>query len=146
MARIVRVGKLTLAALEATLLVFFDRERALAEVPTLRMVCRPLEDIAAAARRIAEAIRRAVPAAAVAVVDGVSQMGGGSLPGQDLPTRLVAVGSAGVGPDELAQRLRGGSPSVFARISADRVLLDPRTVLDGEEEPLAAAVVAALDV
>jgi len=144
LARIVRVGKLTLAALEATLMLFFDRERALAEVPTLRMVCRSLEDIAAQAGRIAEAILRAAPAAAAAVVDGVSQMGGGSLPGQDLPTRLVAVGSAGVGPDELARRLRRGSPSVFARISADRVLLDPRTLLDGEEGPLAAAVVAAL--
>ncbi|MGD0899589.1 MAG: L-seryl-tRNA(Sec) selenium transferase [Thermoguttaceae bacterium] len=169
LARIVRVGKLTLAALEATLGLFFDEEQALHEVPTLRMVCRRLADIDEQARRIAEAIGRAagdcpdfrghpgtmrsmvghgrengtVPFT-VAVVDGVSQMGGGSLPGQDLPTRLVAVHAAGIGPDELAARLRRGRPSVFARIHDNQLLLDPRTLLDGEEGPLAAAVMAAL--
>jgi L-seryl-tRNA(Ser) seleniumtransferase len=140
LARIVRVGKLTLAALEATLGLFFDEAWALAEVPTLRMVCRPVSDLAAQAERIAEAIGRRVPAASVELCDGVSQMGGGSLPGQDLPTRLVTLAVPGVGPDELATRLRRHRPAVFARIGKDRVIFDPRTVLDGEEAMLVNAV------
>ena len=78
------------------------------------------------------------------MINGLSQTGGGSLPGQDLPTRLVVIGSA-LGPDELALRLRRGAPPVFARIGKDQVLLDPRTLLDGEEEQLTAAVIAALE-
>jgi L-seryl-tRNA(Ser) seleniumtransferase len=143
MSRIVRVGKLTLAALEATLLLFFEPARALAEVPTLRMLCRGLDDIAAQAGRIAEALGRRAPGAILAVIDGASQTGGGSLPGQDLPTRLVAVTAAGRSAEDLASRLRAGRPSVFARIQDDRVLLDPRTLLEGEEEPLVAALAAA---
>ncbi len=91
LARIVRPDKLTLAALEATLVLFLDQQRALCDVPTLRMLRRDLADIEMQAQRIAAAVRAAVPGASVAVVDGFSQMGSGSLPGQDLPTRLVAV-------------------------------------------------------
>jgi L-seryl-tRNA(Ser) seleniumtransferase len=144
LARIVRVGKLTLAALEATLTAFLDPEQALCEIPTLRMMCRELGDIDAQAHRIAAAIGRAAPQVEVAVIGGVSQMGGGSLPGQELPTRLVAIRSPGRGPDELASRLRRGSPPVFARIGKDQLLLDPRTLLEGEEEGLLHAVLAAI--
>ncbi len=168
LARLVRVGKLTLAALEATLGLFLDQEQALAEVPTLRMVGRGLAEIAEQAQRIAAAIARAMgtvpfssdenrdsphaqaagggPPASVALVEGVSQMGGGSLPGQDLPTRLVAIRPAGMGPDELAARLRRHRPPVFTRISRDRVLIDPRTLLEGDEQPLVDAVVEELGV
>ena len=144
LARIVRPGKLTLAALEATLMLFFDEARALEEVPTLRMLCRGVGDIGVQAERIAAALGRARPDAAVAVVEGSSQMGGGSLPGQDLPTRLVAVRGSAIGPDELAARLRRQSPPVFTRIGKDQVLLDPRTLLEGDEPPLIEAVAAAL--
>jgi L-seryl-tRNA(Ser) seleniumtransferase len=151
LARLVRVGKLTLAALEATLALFLDQERALTEVPTLRMVGRSLAQLAEQAERIAVAIRQSAaggegPPAGVALVEGVSQMGGGSLPGQDLPTRLVAVRPAGFGPDELAARLRRHRPPVFTRISQDQVLIDPRTLLEGEEQPLVEAVVEELGV
>ena len=90
------------------------------EVPTLRMLCRPLADIAAQAERIAAAIGHGgQPAATVMVLEGVSQTGGGSLPGRDLPTRLVAVSSP-LGPEKLAARLRVGNPPVFARISTTK--------------------------
>jgi L-seryl-tRNA(Ser) seleniumtransferase len=145
LARIVRVGKLTLAALEATLTAFLDEEQALREVPTLRMVCRGLGEIGEQAERIAAAIGQRVPGVSVEVIDGVSQMGGGSLPGQELPTCLVSVRSPRVGPDELAARLRRGSPPVFARISKDQVLFDPRTLLEGEEQTLIAVVCGGLE-
>jgi len=139
MARIVRAGKLTLAALEATLLQFFDEEQAIREVPTLRMVCRTLAELDGTAHRIAAEIAQLARGAAVAVIDGASQMGGGSLPGQDLPTRLVAVTPATFGPEELALRLRQHSPPVFTRINKGQVLVDPRTLLDGDEARLIAA-------
>ena len=114
-------------------MLFLDQERALAEVPTLRMLRRDLADIETQAQRIAAAIRAAVPGAKVAVVEGFSQMGSGSLPGQDLPTRLVAVQAENLAEGEIARRLRRHEPPVFARVGQGRVLADPRTLLDGEE-------------
>jgi L-seryl-tRNA(Ser) seleniumtransferase len=144
LARIVRVGKLTLAALEATLGLFFDEATALREVPTLALLARPLEDLAAQADRIAAAVRRAAPAARVEVIGGSSQMGSGSLPTQNIPTRLVAVAWDTVSADDLAARLRQGEPPVVARIQDGRVLADPRTLLAGDEETVIAALVSAL--
>ncbi len=144
LARVVRPDKLTLAALEATLVLFLDQERALCEVPTVRMLRRDLADIETQAQRIAAAIRASVPGATVAVVEGFSQMGSGSLPGQDLPTRLVAVQAGSVEEGEIARRLRRHDPPVFARVGQGRVLADPRTLLDGEEPTLVAAFCSAL--
>ena len=97
------------------------------------MLRRDLADIQTQAERIAAAIRAAVPGAKVAVVEGFSQMGSGSLPGQDLPTRLVAVQAENLEEGEIARRLRRHDPPVFARVGQGRVLADPRTLLDGEE-------------
>lgn len=144
LVRIVRPGKLTLAALEATLTLFLDESLALREVPTLRMLCRPPEEIAEQAERIARAVAERVPECDVAVVDGCSQMGSGSLPTQELPTRLVSVNPAAVSPDDLARRLRQSSPPVFVRVHKGRVLLDPRTLLEGEEPIVIEALLAAL--
>ena len=144
LARIVRVGKLTLAALEATLSLFLDESLALREVPALRMLCRSLGEIAEQADRIAGAIGQGTAEAIVTVIDGYSQMGSGSLPTQNLATRLVAVQATKIGPDELALRLRRHSPPVFARIHKDQVLVDPRTLLEGEEEVVLKALLEVL--
>lgn len=143
-ARIVRVGKFTLAALEATLTLFLDETLALREVPTLRMLCRALGEIAEQAERIAKAIAEQAPGAKVEVIDGFSQMGSGSLPGQDLPTRLVAVQAASIAAGELALRLRRHRPPVFTRIHKGQVLVDPRTLLDGDEPVVVQAFAAAV--
>ena len=139
-ARIVRVGKLTLAALEATLLLHLDPARALAEIPTWRMLDRSLADVAAQAERIALAVCGRAPDAGVELIDGLSQMGSGSLPTQGVATRLVAVAHRSRGCDDLALRLRRHHPPVFARIHKGQLLLDPRTLLAGEEELLVAGV------
>jgi L-seryl-tRNA(Ser) seleniumtransferase len=144
LARILRVGKLTLAALEATLSLFLDEATALAEVPTLRMLRRGLEDVAAQAERIAAAVGLRAERAAIGVIPGFSQVGSGSLPTQNLPTRLVAVGHPSLGPQELAAALRRGRPPVFARVHQDQLLLDPRTLLEGEEPVLVEALAAVL--
>jgi L-seryl-tRNA(Ser) seleniumtransferase len=144
LARILRVGKLTLAALEATLGLFFDEAQALRDVPTLEMLVRPLPQIAEQAERIARALGRQAPAADVKVIDGASQMGSGSLPTRDIPTRLVSVATAKMTPNALAAALRRRAPPVFARIQEDRVLFDPRTLLEGDEQPLVNAIAAVL--
>jgi L-seryl-tRNA(Ser) seleniumtransferase len=139
LARIVRADKLALAALEATLVLFLDEDRALREVPTLKMLRRGLSDIDAQARRIAAAVAAQSPGVHAEVIDGASQMGSGSLPEQDLPTRLVALEIEGIESGELARRLRLHAPPVFARVHEGRVLVDPRTLLDGDEEILIGA-------
>jgi len=141
-ARIVRVGKLTMAVLEATLKLFLDETVALREVPTLQMLQRSAEQIRRHAERLVEALRERNVNAATA--SGFSQMGSGSLPAQNLATTLVAITSGGVGAETLAQRLRLHEPPVFARIQNDQVLVDPRTLRDGDDAILIEAVAAAV--
>jgi L-seryl-tRNA(Ser) seleniumtransferase len=143
-ARIVRVGKLTLAVLEATLKLFLDESVALREVPTLQMLRRSAVEIRAHAERLAAQIRGRGVAATVATMDGFSEMGSGSLPAQNLTTTLVAVTPQQIGVDVLAQRLRLHEPPVFARIQNDQVLLDPRTLRDGDDAIILEAVTASL--
>jgi L-seryl-tRNA(Ser) seleniumtransferase len=144
-ARIVRVGKLTLAVLEATLSLFLDEATALSEVPALQMLSRDLSDITAQAERMARAVRERAPGVEVTTVAGSSQTGGGSLPEQDIATRLVAISCPKeIAPDELAKRLRRYTPPIFTRVQEDRVLIDPRTLLKGEEETVVEAVATVL--
>ena len=138
MARAVRCDKLTLASLSATLL-HYVREEALEKVPVWRMISMPLDEIEAKARRWVEGIEGAK------VVEGYSTIGGGSLPGDMLPTKLVAVApERGQGVNELAKKLRLGDTPVMARIEDDLLLLDPRTVLLEEDEALSQALRQAL--
>ena len=141
--RVVRNDKVTLAALEATLRLYLDEERALREIPTLRALTAPPETLRAKAARL----RRLIGPLRASVLrePGISQVGGGSLPGERLPTTLVVLVPESVGEGELARRLRMGEPPVFARVQRGRLLLDPRTVSDAELPQLAAAVRAALD-
>jgi L-seryl-tRNA(Ser) seleniumtransferase len=143
LARIVRVDKMTLAALEATLRLFLDEERAMAGVPTLAMLRKPLEEIEAAAARIQEKLDCGIDCEA-RVENEIGFMGGGSLPDQELTTRLVTIRPRHTSAGELARGLRQGTPAIFTRIRQDAVLIDPRTLLDGEEEEIVAAVKALL--
>jgi L-seryl-tRNA(Ser) seleniumtransferase len=142
LARAVRADKLTLAALEATLVLYRDPERACAEIPVLRMLT---EDVAQIRQRAA-ALHRGVGKDAE-LVEGESEVGGGSFPGATLPTWLVRVtpDSAHLTPDALAARLRASDPPIIARIGDGRVLLDPRTIFPDQVEIVARAVRAALD-
>jgi len=139
LTRALRVDKTTLAGLQATLLHYLKGE-AEEKIPVWRMIATPLEAIRERAEVWAERLREA--GAPASVVDGRSAVGGGSLPGETLPTKLVAIEADS--PDELARRLRLGDPPVIGRIEGDRLLLDPRTVLEGEDELLLEAVRRAL--
>ncbi|GBD10601.1 L-seryl-tRNA(Sec) selenium transferase [bacterium HR23] len=136
LARAVRIDKVSLAGLSATLLHYLKGE-AVAKIPIWQMLSRPLEGLHQTAHKWQEAIG---PRAQVR--KGESTIGGGSLPGETLPTWLVALSAEGVpgGAKELARRLRSHTPPVIARIQEEQVVLDPRTVLPDEEQALLAAV------
>jgi len=129
LARTVRVDKFTLAALEATLRLYRDPDSAWRKVPTLNMIARPAAEIRKAALSVARAVKSPLAGVAkVSVEAGHSQVGGGALPGQNIPTWLVALEPLSGSAQELAARLRRCEPAVVGRIHADRVLLDMRTV------------------
>ena len=139
LARALRADKLTLAALHETLL-HYARGEAKEKIPVWRMLAASADDLDRRACAIAAGV-----GTSASVVDGVSTVGGGSLPADALPTRLVSIDAAEVGgPNELARRLRTGSPAVVARIENDRVLLDPRTVPPALDADLTAALLAVL--
>jgi L-seryl-tRNA(Ser) seleniumtransferase len=140
LARAVRSDKFTLGALEATLALYRDPERARAEIPVLRMLTEDVTQI----RRRGEALHAGVGKEAE-LVEGESEVGGGSFPGATLKTWLVRLTPQHLTADTLAARLRGADPPVIPRIADDRVLLDPRTIFSDEIEPVAQAVRAALD-
>lgn len=135
LTRALRVDKITIAGLQATLLHYLKGE-AEEKVPVWQMIATPIEAIEERATAWAEKLTEAGVAARV--VDGRSTVGGGSLPGETLPTRLVAIQTDS--PDELARRLRAGDPPVIGRIEDDLFLLDPRTVLAEEDGGLMEAI------
>lgn len=138
LARALRVDKMTLAALEATLAAY-RRGTAELEIPVWRMIAAPVERLEERARRWLEALRGArVPAT---VLSSVSTVGGGSLPGETLPTWALGIRTSHA--SRLAALLRQGEPPVIARIEEDTVLLDPRTVLPEQDEVVVARVRAA---
>jgi L-seryl-tRNA(Ser) seleniumtransferase len=146
LSRALRVDKLTLAALSATLALYADRRHAAARIPVLRMLLEPAPSVRRRAVRLLRSVRRGAAAAgaSVSVTEGLSTPGGGSLPGVTLPTWCLAVEPAGGSAGALEERLRRGDPAVAARLHGGALLLDLRTVAEGEVPSLAAALLAAL--
>ena len=139
--RALRMDKLTLATLEATLALYRDERVALSEVPTLRMLTTPYPELVARARRMARQLRRRVPeGVSLALSEGFSQAGGGTLPLLNLPTLLIEVGVTGLSPNEIESRLRKAETPVIGRISKGTFLLDPRTILEEDLGDLATAL------
>ncbi|MDO4182293.1 MAG: L-seryl-tRNA(Sec) selenium transferase [Coriobacteriia bacterium] len=136
LARALRLDKMTLAALEATLRLYLDREQALREIPTLAMLATPAEELLPNAEALKAAITAVVPAeaATVAVVPEISRAGGGALPACDIPTYAVEVrflqGSA-LDADRMLVSQR--DVPVVGRLKKDALLFDVRTLLNADE-------------
>ena len=137
--RAFRLDKMTLAALEATLRLYQNEERALREVPVLRMLGIPLKELRARAEALAAKVRE-IPGVTAKVRETVAFVGGGSLPEQPMKTVVVAVMAEGVSASQLASRLRTGSPAVLGRIHRRRLLLDVRTIFPEQETDVVEAV------
>jgi L-seryl-tRNA(Ser) seleniumtransferase len=134
--RALRVDKLTIAALEATVALYLRGD--LKAIPSFKMILMPVEEIGGRATRLAERIdgRGGIRAE---VREGESKIGGGSTPGQSLPTRVLAVTRAGQSAQQLEAALRRNSPPILVRIENDQALVDLRTVFEEQDEEIARA-------
>lgn len=145
MARAMRVDKMTLAALQATLALYLKPETAMEKIPTLRMLSENDESLKARADELAGGLKKEVGgAASVEVEKATSKVGGGALPLLELDSWVCSVAPAAISVDELAARLRHTDPPVIGRIHKELLLLDLRTVLPVQVEELVGAVTQAL--
>jgi L-seryl-tRNA(Ser) seleniumtransferase len=130
LTRALRVDKMTLAVLEATLRFYRDEHQALERVPTLRMIAVPLASLEQCAQDLASLIREVDQENQlhVQVRQNSSQVGGGALPNQDLPTYVVAVASPHRSTQSIETGLRNNTPPIIGRIESDHYLLDVRTL------------------
>lgn len=129
--RALRVDKVTLATLEGTLRLYRDEQQALQQIPTLRMMTLPAEELASRAKKAVRRMRRALPAnVALKTVQGFSQVGGGTFPLLEIPTTLISVTVDNLSAQQLEQKLRTRVLPIIGRISQGVFLLDPRTLAD----------------
>ncbi len=152
--RALRVGKLTIAALEATLKLFLNPDELPRVHPVYRMLSAAPADLGRRARRLERSLKAELASgstaisrsslAAIKVEDGESQVGSGSVPAEFLPTKLLSVRPLRLSADDLARRLRRSEPPVFARVHQDAVWLDFRTVQPDEDRLLEAAILRSL--
>ncbi len=138
--RAFRLDKMTLAALEATLRLYLNPEKALAEIPGLRMLAVPLEELRQRAENLAQRLGEIDGLASVRVAEDVAFVGGGSLPDQAMKTWVVEIAAKNLGDADLAQRLRSATPAVMARLRDGKVVLDVRTIFPAQETDLVQAV------
>ncbi len=141
LARALRIDKLTLAALESTLLLYLDEQRAMQEIPILRILGQNKGQLKTRAKRLLKRLpERVKEEARITLREDVSQVGGGSLPLQELPTVVLAIRPLDLSVNGLGESLRRGEPPVISRIANDELILDMRTVFDEEIPMLAAGI------
>jgi L-seryl-tRNA(Ser) seleniumtransferase len=139
--RALRMDKLNLAALEATLRLYRDERRALSSIPTLRMLTMTAAQLARRAGMISRKLRKALPDSVTLVTHpGESSAGGGAFPLLQLPTTLVEVRISGMVPHQIEESLRRAEVPIIGRIQRDRFLLDARTLLDRDLTALIASL------
>ena len=126
--RAMRVDKMTLAALQATLLLYRDPETVLTQVPILRMLSMPIENLKLRADKIAAQIVASEFVEKCDVVESQSMLGGGSVPTQKIPTWCIGITPAKISVDALADKLRKHQPAVMGRVQKDVLYLDLRTI------------------
>lgn len=145
LARALRMDKLTLAGLEATLEEYTRPQGPAAGIPTLGMITRSAEELAQAASRLAQSLEDQVGAEAdIRTEPGVGRVGGGALPLGDLPGPRIAIKPRAFSAARLEKALRAGEPPIVALVKDDAVLMDPRTLLEGQAAIIPELVLAAL--
>jgi L-seryl-tRNA(Ser) seleniumtransferase len=141
LTRALRPDKLTLAALEATLRLYLEEPQAVAALPTLKMLTRPVAALARQAQALARVMRRRWgPRLKVEVRPSEARVGGGALPQAALPSRALALELPPLAPHQLESRLRQAQPPVIARVEQGSLLLDLRTILPEDQGALLAAL------
>ena len=138
--RALRIDKLTLAALESTLRLYRDEEKAVQAIPTLRMMLQPIATLEEKAGRLKKMLESAGhKRLTIASLDLVSRPGGGSLPLLELPSKGLSIGIVGLSPNAIEKSLRLSSPPIIGRIEDDMYVMDMRTLQDDELETVRSA-------
>jgi len=129
--RALRCGKLTLAALDATLRLYQQSPDVATRIPALRMFTRPLNEIEAVGREVVRLLQPVVgPGVRLSIEDSTAQIGSGALPTEEISTMVIAVEQEGMSAQRIAERFRRARPPIIGRIQNDRFLLDLRTIFN----------------
>ncbi|HEY1372603.1 MAG TPA: L-seryl-tRNA(Sec) selenium transferase [Candidatus Binatia bacterium] len=132
--RALRCGKLTLAALEATLRLYQQSADVAEEIPTLRAFTRSVAELEAVGTRVLPALQKTLgDGFRVALEDSTSQIGSGALPTEEIPTKVIAIESANIGAERIAEKFRRADPPIIGRIKDGRFLLDLRAVFNEKD-------------
>ncbi|MEK7341957.1 MAG: L-seryl-tRNA(Sec) selenium transferase, partial [Candidatus Binatota bacterium] len=132
--RALRCGKLTLAALEATLRLYQQSANIAEVIPTLKAFTRPLREIEEMGAQLLPMLQKVLGEGfRLSLEDSASQIGSGALPTEEIPTKVIAIGHPGIGAERIAQKFRAAKPPIIGRIKDSRFLLDLRTIFDPED-------------
>jgi L-seryl-tRNA(Ser) seleniumtransferase len=132
LTRALRVDKLTICSLEATLRMYLDEKKAIENVPTLKMLLYSYEELAERAKILYTKIKSSNIDADVSMEDGLSQVGGGSMPLETMKSRVITISPKSISISELEKRLRLSDSHIIARVYDDKYVLDVRTIFDDE--------------
>lgn len=144
LARAFRIGKMTIAGMEATLRLFRSPEKLRERHPVHKMFALSVEEIEARAKKVLKNLKKQIPESAeYSLMDGGSQVGSGSVPVQTIPTKLLRVRPKTLSAESLARSLRQYHPAVFPRVQNDAVLLDFRTIQAEEDKVVLDALFSA---
>ncbi|MGF1580337.1 MAG: L-seryl-tRNA(Sec) selenium transferase [Gemmataceae bacterium] len=142
--RAFRLDKMTLAALEATLRIYLDERRIFEDIPYLRMVSTPVETLQERAQRLLPVLTKLPGVQSATIGEGVSFVGGGSLPDESLPSIVISITPSNISVGDFAYALRMGTPAVVARVRDGQLLIDLRTVFPDQDKDLTKALSEAL--
>lgn len=134
LTRALRVDKLTIFALEATLRMYLDEEKAIKEIPTLRMLTYKIEELEEKAKKLLNIIDQLKLDADICIEDGLSQVGGGSMPLETIKTKVISIMPKIMNVSALEKKLRLGEANIIARVYDNKYVLDVRTIFDDEYE------------
>lgn len=140
LTRALRVDKMTLTALEATFRLYLDEDKALKNIPTLKMLTMDKQEIKEKATILYNKIIEGTTVFTVELIDGYSQVGGGAMPLTDLPTFLISITSSKLSTKRVEELLRSNDPAIISRINEDRILIDVRTIKEEEFEIIVQAL------
>jgi L-seryl-tRNA(Ser) seleniumtransferase len=139
--RALRVDKLTLIALQETLSIYRDEEKAIRQIPTLRMICQSYPSVCRKAERLRGLIGKIDTSNfVISLSDGFSQVGGGALPLEEIKSRLLCLSPRRLSASHIVEFLRSYDPPVVVRLEKNNVLLDLRTIQEKEVKIVAAAI------
>ena len=139
--RALRVDKLTLIALQETLCMYRDKDTAMREIPTLRMLCESYQTLCRKAKKLLGLIGKTdADNLSLSLCDGFSRVGGGAMPREEILSRLLCLSPAKLSATFIADSLRSYDPPIIARLERDKVLLDVRTIQQKELRIVAEAI------